>query len=164
VFAERVESKNLSPDIQAEAVKGNILKLLPLRRCAYTVLRSAIEDGAKGAEVVVSGKIRGQRAKAMKFRQGYMIKSGESSRDYTVEAVRHVLLKQGILGVVVRIMLPIDPASGRKPLADVVTVHAPKEDPLAIPKLPLQPERGAAAAHHHRGGDAGAARPPAPHH
>ena len=33
--------------------------------------------GAKGCEVIVSGKIRGARAKAMKFMDGYMLTTGQ---------------------------------------------------------------------------------------
>ena len=32
-------------------------------------------SGAKGCEVIVSGKLRGQRAKSMKFKEGYMVNS-----------------------------------------------------------------------------------------
>jgi ribosomal protein S3 len=34
----------------------------------YGVLRFIMESGAKGCEVIVSGKLRAQRAKAMKFK------------------------------------------------------------------------------------------------
>lgn len=54
-----------------------------------------MESGAKGCEVVVSGKLRGQRAKSMKFTDGLMIHSGEPLNDYVDTAVRHVLLRQG---------------------------------------------------------------------
>ena len=39
-------------------------------RCSacYGVLRFIMESGAKGCEVIVSGKLRAQRAKAMKFK------------------------------------------------------------------------------------------------
>ena len=56
-----------------------------------------MESGAKGCEVVVSGKLRGQRAKSMKFTDGLMIHSGEPLNDYVDTAVRHVLLRQGKL-------------------------------------------------------------------
>ena len=55
-----------------------------------------MESGAKGCEVVVSGKLRGQRAKSMKFTDGLMIHSGEPLNDYVDTAVRHVLLRQGM--------------------------------------------------------------------
>ena len=55
-----------------------------------------MESGAKGCEVVVSGKLRGQRAKSMKFTDGIMIHSGDPINDYVDRAVRHVLLRQGL--------------------------------------------------------------------
>lgn len=48
-------------------------------------------------QVVVSGKLRGQRAKAMKFVDGLMIHSGNPVNDYIQTAVRHVQLRQGKL-------------------------------------------------------------------
>ncbi|XP_057808889.1 glycerate dehydrogenase HPR, peroxisomal-like [Salvia miltiorrhiza] len=36
----------------------------------YGVLRFVMENGAKGCEVIVSGKLRAQRAKSMKFKDG----------------------------------------------------------------------------------------------
>ena len=48
-------------------------------------------------QVIVSGKLRAQRAKSMKFKDGYMISSGQPVKDYIDSAVRHVLLRQVIL-------------------------------------------------------------------
>merc|ERR1712029_1033555 len=82
-----------------------------------------------GCEVVVSGKLRGQRAKAMKFVDGLMIHSGDPCNDYVDTACRHVLLRQGVLGIKVKIMLPWD-ASGKtgpkRPLPDHVAIVEPK--------------------------------------
>ena len=55
-----------------------------------------MESGAKGCEVVVSGKLRGQRAKSMKFVDGLMIHSGDPTTHYIDKAVTHVLLRQGL--------------------------------------------------------------------
>jgi len=55
-----------------------------------------MESQAKGCEVIVSGKLRGQRAKSMKFVDGLMIHSGHPVQEYIQEAVRHVLLRQGV--------------------------------------------------------------------
>lgn len=46
-------------------------------------------------QVIVSGKLRGQRAKAMKFVDGLMIHSGHPVNEYIQQAVRHVQLRQG---------------------------------------------------------------------
>ncbi|XP_008473488.2 40S ribosomal protein S3 [Diaphorina citri] len=90
-----------------------------------------MESGAKGCEVVVSGKLRGQRAKSMKFVDGLMIHSGDPCNDYVNTATRHVLLRQGVLGIKVKIMLPWDSTGKtgpKKPLPDNVNVLEPKEE------------------------------------
>ena len=58
-----------------------------------------MESGAKGCEVIVSGKLRAQRAKAMKFKDGYMIAAGHPAEDYIDGCVRHVMLRQGVVGI-----------------------------------------------------------------
>jgi hypothetical protein len=63
------------------------------------VLRFVMESGAKGCEVIVSGKLRAARAKSMKFKDGYMVSSGDPVRVYLDSSVRHVLLRQGVLGI-----------------------------------------------------------------
>lgn len=111
-----------------------------------------MESGAKGCEVVVSGKLRGQRAKSMKFVDGLMIHSGEPTNEYVNTATRHVLLRQGmfdnklmvktgsnliyyfllgVLGIKVKIMLPYDPhgkTGPKKPLPDSVSIVEPKDE------------------------------------
>ena len=69
---------------------------------AYGVLRFVMESNAKGCEVVISGKLRAARAKSMKFTEGFMIHSGQPARDFVDEAVRHVMLRQGVLGIKVK--------------------------------------------------------------
>ena len=51
-----------------------------LPSAATGIIRFVMESGAKGVEVVVSGKLRGARAKYMKFVDGFMIHSGEPNR------------------------------------------------------------------------------------
>jgi len=99
------------------------------------VLKFIMERGAQGCEVIVSGKLRGQRAKSMKFRDGWMIHAGEATNQYIDEAVKHVHLRQGVIGIKVRIMLPHDPdgTSGgpTKEIPDKIKVKEPKDvDPL----------------------------------
>lgn len=67
-----------------------------MNRACYGVLRFIMESGAKGCEVVVSGKLRGQRAKSMKFVDGLMIHSGDPTNHYVDMAIRHVYLRQGM--------------------------------------------------------------------
>merc|ERR1712045_53050 len=109
LYAEKVANKGLCATAQCESLKYKLLGGLAVRRACYGVVRFIMESEAKGCEVIVSGKIRGQRAKAMKFVDGYMLKTGNPAQVYVDVAVRHVKLRQGLLGIKVRIMRPHDP-------------------------------------------------------
>lgn len=70
-----------------------------------------------------------------------MISSGHPVKSYVDTAYRHVLLRQGVLGIKVMIMLPHDPTGKtgpQKPLPDVVTVLEPKDE-FAAPPPPVAP-------------------------
>lgn len=141
LYAERVGNRALSAIAQAESLRFKLLGGLAVRRACYGVLRYAMENGAKGCEITISGKLRAARAKAMKFRDGYMIKSGDAVNHYVDEAVRHIQLKQGVLGIRVKIMLPNDPTGRDGPavgLPDVITVLEPKTEE----SLPTAPKQG----------------------
>jgi len=131
LYAEKVNNRGLCAIAQCESLRYKLLGGLAVRRACYGVLRYIMEAGAKGAEVVVSGKLRGQRAKAMKFKDGYMISSGNPVREYIVSCTRHALLRQGTIGMRVKIMLDHDP-KGRNgpstPIPDTVVIHTPKDD------------------------------------
>ncbi|KAI9009107.1 40S ribosomal protein S3 [Hyaloraphidium curvatum] len=145
LYAERIQNRGLSAIAQAESLRYKLLGGLAVRRACYGVLRFIMESGAKGAEVVVSGKLRAQRAKSMKFTDGFMIHSGQPAKDFVDYAVRHVLLRQGVLGIKVKIMLDSDPtgkAGPKKPLPDSVTILEPKEEaelPIPLPEVPQAP-------------------------
>jgi small subunit ribosomal protein S3e len=127
LYVDKVQNHALSSIAQCESLRFKLLSGLPVRRACYGVLRYIMDNGAKGVEIVISGKLRGARAKAMKFRDGYMVKSGHGSNVFVDYAVRNILLKQGILGIRVSIMLPQDP-DGKARLSDYVHIKDPKGD------------------------------------
>ncbi|GIY80562.1 40S ribosomal protein S3 [Caerostris darwini] len=134
LYAEKVAARGLCAIAQCESLRYKLIGGLAVRRACYGVLRFIMESGAKGCEVVVSGKLRGQRAKSMKFIDGLMIHSGDPTNDYVETAVRHVLLRQGVLGIQVKIMLPWDPngkIGPKNPLPDNVSIVEPKEEELS---------------------------------
>merc|ERR1712186_14922 len=150
LYAEKVATRGLCAIAQAESLRYKLIGGLAVRRACYGVLRFIMESGAKGCEVVVSGKLRGQRAKSMKFVDGLMIHSGEPCNDYVDTAVRHVHLRQGVLGIEVKIMLPWDPTGKngpRVPLPDHISIVEPKEETLpAEPHSENKPAMAAAVA------------------
>jgi len=99
-----------NPDLNARVVAFNIALALErgihYRRAGYIALRRILAAGALGSEIVISGKLVGERAKYEKMVAGVVFKSGEQSLRLVDRAVAHVLLKPGIYGVEVLITKP----------------------------------------------------------
>jgi len=127
--------KNVCAAAQAETLKFKLLNGTPVRLAANNILGLVMRrGGAIGCEIIISGKIRGQRAKAQKYKGGYIISTGQPKLEFLDEAVRHVELRQGVLGIKVRIMMDHEKATGkfRKVMPDFVKIHEPKDDHTEI--------------------------------
>ena len=75
-----------------------------------------------------------------------MIHSGQPATDFIDTATRHVLLRQGVLGLKVKIMRGADPegkAGPQKSLPDSVTIIEPKEEAPIL--QPMSQDYGAKA-------------------
>jgi len=75
-----------------------------------------------------------------------MIHSGQPAKEFIDSATRHVLLRQGVLGIKVKIMRGSDPegkAGPQKTLPDAVTVIEPKEEQPVV--QPMSQDYGAKA-------------------
>ena len=125
--AKKVNHRGVNAQEQCEVMKKKLLLGLPVRSAALSVIKQMRLKEAKGCEIIVSGKLRQQRAKSVKFKDGYIIHTGQPRKIFLDIATRHVFLKQGIIGVKVKIMLPYNPRAvdGKafgipKPLPDVV--------------------------------------------
>jgi len=120
------------PELNAEVIASRIASALKrgvhFRRAGFWALNQVMEAGALGAEIRISGKLRTDRARCEKFRNGYLPKSGEPPIQYMRQAVLHVQLKPGILGVKVRIMPPEAKFPDR-----IEIIKEPKEEPTEEP-------------------------------
>jgi len=130
IYIERIQRRGLCALNQLESLRYKLISRIPARRAAYSIIRFVMEAGARGCEVIISGKMRGARAQSLKYKEGYMVKSGHPSEEFVTSAVGHIPMKQAVVGIKVSIMLPHDPqgiAGPRTPQPDVITVREAKE-------------------------------------
>jgi small subunit ribosomal protein S3 len=106
ISVSEIEIPELNAYVVASKVASALQRGVHFRRAGFWALNQVMEAGALGAEIVVSGKLRTERARFEKFRAGYLPKCGEPSLRYLRKAVVHVQLKPGMFGVRVRIMPP----------------------------------------------------------
>jgi len=106
ISVAEIEVPELNPYVMASRVASALERGVHFRRAGFWALNRIMEAGALGAEIIISGKLRTDRARYEKFRSGYLAKSGEPALKYLREAAMHVQLKPGIFGVKVHIMPP----------------------------------------------------------
>jgi len=106
ISVAEIEVPELNAYVISSRVSSALKRGVHFRRAGFWALQQVMEAGALGAEIIISGKLRTERARYEKFRAGYIPKSGDPALKYLRRAELHVQLKPGIYGVKVRIMPP----------------------------------------------------------
>jgi small subunit ribosomal protein S3 len=127
ISVSEIEVPELNAYVVASRVASALQRGVHFRRAGFWSLNQVMEAGALGCEIVISGKLRTERARFEKFRAGYLIKCGEPSLKYMQKAVAHVQLKPGMMGIRVRILPPDTVFPDKLKIADTL----PPEDELA---------------------------------
>jgi small subunit ribosomal protein S3 len=101
-----VSDANLDARIVAERI-ANTLERYGINRfkgIGHKTMEDAMNAGARGVEIIISGKVPSSRAKRWRFYQGYLKKCGDIADNQVREAFTQALLKTGTIGIQVRIM------------------------------------------------------------
>jgi small subunit ribosomal protein S3 len=106
ISVAEIEIPELNAHVMASRISSTLKRGVHFRRAGFWALSQIMEAGAVGAEIIISGKLRTERARSEKFRDGYVPKSGEPATKYVRKAVVHTQLKPGIFGIRVSIMPP----------------------------------------------------------
>lgn len=106
ISVSEIEVPELNAYVVASRIAAALQRGVHFRRAGFWALNQIMEAGALGAEIIISGKLRTERARYEKFKSGYLPKCGDPAMKYMRKAEVHVQLKPGIFGVKVRIMPP----------------------------------------------------------
>ncbi|MEM3403860.1 MAG: 30S ribosomal protein S3 [Nitrososphaeria archaeon] len=122
ISVAEIEVPELNPRVVCHRIASSMQRGTPFRRTAIWALNQIMNAGALGAEIIISGKIRSERAHYQKFVAGVVPKSGEISRVAVLRGTTSVLLKAGLFGVKVKIALKekIVPEYELKPVEQTV--------------------------------------------
>ncbi len=128
ISVAEIEIPELNAYVIASRVTSALKRGVHFRRAGYWALQQTMEAGALGAEIIIRGKLRTERARYEKFRDGYLPKSGDPALKNLRETVLHVQLKPGIYGVKVRIMPPDATFPDQIQLHETTPEEAEKEE------------------------------------
>lgn len=103
-----VENKYLDPQICAEEIVLAFEKygINRFKAIGHKMMENIMKAGAKGCEIIISGRVPSSRAKSWRFHAGYLKKCGDIAIEGVKRAYMQAQLKAGTIGIKVSIMPP----------------------------------------------------------
>ncbi|MBX8631911.1 MAG: 30S ribosomal protein S3 [Thermoplasmata archaeon YP2-bin.285] len=124
------QNPNLNAQIMAKKLAFALERGWHFRRAGHSTVRRIMDSGARGCQVIISGKLTGQRHRTEKFKEGHIKYCGEPKRLFMREGFAAAKLKLGVIGVKVQIMVP----DARLP--DEIIIKDPLKEGIEIPPEP----------------------------
>lgn len=125
IEVQEVNVPELNAQIMAEKLASSIERGWYFRRAGHSTVRKIMDAGAKGCQIILSGKLTGPRHRVEKFVDGHIKYCGEEKKKWIDEGFSTAKVKLGIIGVTVQIMDP------KAKLPDEIEIRPPepKEEP-----------------------------------
>ena len=144
-----VTQPELNPHIMSNRIAQLIERGTAFRRASMWSLNTIMNSGALGVEVVISGKLRTERAHFEKHTIGIVPKSGDMAGHIVTTGMSYVLTKMGLMGIQLRIASKAavpqefelrDASVGAQAAAE--PAPAPEDQPKAAEAATEQPQGG----------------------
>jgi len=144
IEVEEVKNSSLNAHIMAYKLAESLERGWHFRRAGHSTVRRIMEAGAVGCQIVISGKLTGQRHRVEKFKDGHIKFCGEPRVQWVQEGFAVATVKLGTIGVKVQITHP------DTKLPDEITVYdsipeekeeAPAEEKAEAKEKPPEKKR-----------------------
>jgi len=119
----------LNAQLMAEKLAATLERGWHFRRAGHSTVRRIMEAGARGCQVILSGKLTGERHRTERFKSGTIKYCGEAVHLHMDKGFYQARLKPGVIGVNVWIMR----ASAKLP--DEIKVKGVEDRPKVVPEV-----------------------------
>jgi small subunit ribosomal protein S3 len=108
VDVKEVDQPLLDPAIVGRRIARSLEKGINFKKVCNFYLEEVTKSGAIGITIRVAGKLAGsERSRFQKFRRGFVAHSGEYAETHVRKAYTRAMLKPGLVGIQVKIMMEL---------------------------------------------------------
>ncbi len=104
IEVEEAGDPNLNPQIMAQKMAEALERGWHFRRAGHSTVRRIMGSGAKGCQIILTGKLTGSRGRMEKFTAGHIKHCGEPALQFMEQGYAMAKKKLGTIGVKVAIM------------------------------------------------------------
>lgn len=123
IEVEEAENPDLNPQIAAQKMAEALERGWHFRRAGHSTVRRIMDSGAKGVQIILTGKLTGSRGRMEKFTSGHIKHCGEPADQFMKRGYAVAKKKLGTIGVKINVMDP------EAKLPDDITVVASGDVP-----------------------------------
>lgn len=147
IDVQDVGKGDLNSQVVANRLASSLERGWYFRKAGQSMLRRVMDSGARGCEIVISGKLTGPRSRTEKFIAGYIKHSGKPAIDIVDKGYSIAVKKLGVIGCQVRIIPPeVTPPDQFKIIAPEAPPVAQEKPVEAVaPPAPAEPQAQPAA-------------------
>ena len=106
IEVQEERTPSLNAQLMAEKLASTLERGWHFRRAGHSTVRRIMESGARGCQVILSGKLTGERHRTERFKAGTIKYCGEAVHLWIDKGFYQARLKPGVIGVNVWIMRP----------------------------------------------------------
>jgi small subunit ribosomal protein S3 len=137
IEVQEEKQPNLNAQLMAEKLAVALERGWHFRRAGHSTVRRIMESGARGCQVILSGKLTGERHRTERFKNGTIKYCGTAALYQMRKGFAQARLKPGVIGVVVWIMPPDAKMPDEVTVAPAAAkVQAAAPAPVAPPTVP----------------------------
>ncbi|MDI6720870.1 MAG: 30S ribosomal protein S3 [Candidatus Aenigmarchaeota archaeon] len=105
IDVQKIEDADLDPNIIAQTIASQIESGVNFKRIGNYYVERIMGAGAIGCEIIITGKLSGERSRRERFYAGYLKKCGEPATQDVMKGFAFANPKLGNIGVTVKIMI-----------------------------------------------------------
>jgi len=134
IDVQDVGKGDLNGQVVANRLASSLERGWYFRKAGQSMLRRVMDSGARGCEIIISGKLTGPRSRTEKFIAGYIKHSGKPADEIVDKGYSVAVKKLGVIGYQVRIIPPdVTPPDQFKITPPVPKPEAQEPAPVAAP-------------------------------
>jgi len=105
IDVQKISNPDMDPKIVAQSIAASLESGVSVKRLGNFYLERIMRSGALGCEIVIAGKLSGDRARTERFVAGYLKKCGETAVQDVIKGFAVALPQAGNIGITVKIMI-----------------------------------------------------------
>ena len=105
IDVQKIEDSDLDAGIVAQSIASQLEGGINYKRLGNYFLERIMQAGATGCEIIITGKLSGERSRRERFYAGYLKKAGDRALKEVMKGFALANPKLGNIGVTVKIMM-----------------------------------------------------------